>query len=147
MKRTVWVWMVCLLILSWGLVACGGADSTSEAEPAEPEAETAAAEPEAYPDPGPDDALAVQALISGWIAENAGEGGVYDIPPQGEHDVSGTMGGFHTVHQSDADTYSVCVDFHDGETTYDVDFLVDRADEGMTLAEHYLHKIDGEPVN
>jgi len=40
----------------------------------------------------------------------------------------------------------VCVDFQDGENTYDVDFLVDRTTEGLSVSDHYLHKIDGEAV-
>ena len=35
---------------------------------------------------------------------------------------------------------SVCVDFQDG------DFLVDRTTEGLSVSDHYLHKINGEAV-
>ncbi len=38
------------------------------------------------------------------------------------------------------------MDFRDGENLYDVDFVVDERDDGLTLAEHYLHKINGEVV-
>ena len=60
--------------------------------------------------------------------------------------VSGSLAAFHTVHQKDPDTYTVCVDFQDGDNTYDVDFFVDRTEEGLTVRSVYLHKINGEAV-
>ena len=67
-------------------------------------------------------------------------------PPRGGKDVSGSLADFHTVHQKDADTYSVCVDFLDGDNTYDVDFFIDRTAEGLNVRSAYLHKINGEAV-
>ncbi len=40
----------------------------------------------------------------------------------------------------------MCVDFQDGENTYDVDFLVERTAEGLSVSDHYLHKINDEAV-
>ena len=50
------------------------------------------------------------------------------------------------VHQQDDDTYYACIDFEDGENTYDVDFYVNVTPEGSTITEHYLHKVNGEVV-
>jgi len=52
----------------------------------------------------------------------------------------------HTSPSTNSRRYSVCVDFQDGENTYDVDFLVDRTTEGLSVSDHYLHKINGEAV-
>lgn len=133
-------------ILLVALISC--APAAEEAAPvAEAEAPEAPVEVvESYPDPEPEAAQEVQDLLSGWVAERSGEDGVYAIPPRAGHEVNGTMGDFHTVHQKDADTYSVCVDFNSGDRVYDVDFFVDRTAEGLVVADHYLHKIDGEAV-
>ena len=60
--------------------------------------------------------------------------------------MTGTLTGFHTVHQKDAETYSVCVDFEHGDDMYDVDFFVARTESGLSTGDHYLHKINGEAV-
>lgn len=117
---------------------------TQEAEGAEPTVTTE--EEESYPDPGPEQAQEIEGFVRAWVDERVGEGGVYDIPPRGEHDLSGTLTAFHTVHQQDDDTYYVCTDFEDGENTYDVDFYVNVTPEGSTITEHYLHKVDGQVV-
>ena len=97
-------------------------------------------------DPEPDEAATVTDFITTWIGERAGIDGIYHIPARGGHDVSGTMSAFHTVHQRDADTYYVCLDFHDRDNLYDVDFVVDQTDAGLALAEHYLHQVNGVDV-
>ena len=135
------VWTSLLLV-----VACAPAPQEPE-QPVEPPAPEAPAEAVAsYPDPGEEVAQEVRDLVSGWVAERAAADGSYDIPPRAGHEVRGMMADFHTVHQKDADTYSVCVDFKSEAQLYDVDFFVDRTDEGLVVAEHFLHKIDGEAV-
>ncbi len=136
---------VALFLVACLALGCAGQEGTSS-EDSEAASTAAESEPESYPDPGPGQAGEVQAILTSWVTERVGEAGVYDIPPRGEHDVSGTMGDLHTVHQQDEDTYYVCVDFHSGEDTYDVDFFVDVTDEGLVVAEHYLHKVNGEVV-
>ncbi len=127
------------------------------AEKAEPPAEEAAApaaeeivtegtKEEPVADPSPEEAAEVEEFVRAWLAERADEAGVYAIPARGGHQVSGAIGAFHTVHQNVADTYSVCVDFGSGEQLYDVDFFVDRTAEGLVIADHYLHQIDGGAV-
>jgi hypothetical protein len=125
------------------IVACSGQPDTTPEEPGDT---AAAVEEESLPDPGAEEATEVEDFVRQWVTERAGEENVYQIPPSAGHDVAGALATFHTVHQKDADTYSVCVDFQDGENTYDVDFLVDRTTEGLSISDHYLHKIDGEAV-
>jgi len=97
---------------------------------------------ESYPDPVPVRAAEVRGFVAGWLAAQS-PGGAYDIPERAGHDVTGVRGDFHTVHQRDEDTYFVCVDFTDGDAVYDVDFIVDFDSDGLRMADHYLHKIDG----
>jgi len=135
-----------MLLSAIGLIGgCSGESVRTEAEPAavsEP-----AGEKTTFPDPPPVVADKIKEMVSGWVAERASDEGVFDVPPRGGQDVAGTMGDFHTVHQNDADTYTVCVDFADGDNTYDVDFFVDRTVEGLKVREVYLHKINGEAVS
>ncbi len=139
--KSAFVWTALLLV-----TAC--APAPEQAEPAaEPPAPAAPAEVvDSYPDPGEEVAQEVRDFVTAWVAERAAEDGSYAIPPRAGHEVQGMMADFHTVHQEDADTYSVCLDFKSGEQLYDVDFFVDRTDEGLVVADHYLHKIDGEAV-
>ncbi|MHC4138204.1 MAG: hypothetical protein ACYS0K_24990 [Planctomycetota bacterium] len=127
----------------WVIVACSGKPGTTPEEPGDT---AAAVEEESLPDPGPEEATEVEDFVRQWVTERAGDGNVYQIPPSAGHDVAGALAAFHTVHQKNADTYSVCVDFQDGENTYDVDFFVDRTTEGLSVSDHYLHKINGEAV-
>jgi hypothetical protein len=144
MKRTDLARVV-LLVSAIGLIAgCSGESVRTEAEPAAAEPVVEKAD---FPDPRPMVADKVKEAVSGWVAERASEEGVFDVPPRGGQDVTGTMGEFHTVHQNDADTYTVCVDFADGDNTYDVDFFVDRTAEGLIVRDVYLHKINGETVS
>ena len=143
MKRALWFRMVCVLASGWVIVACSEQPDTT---PAEPGNTVAAVEEESLPDPGPEEVTEVEDFVRQWVTERVGDGNVYRIPPSAGHDVAGALAAFHTVHQKDADTYSVCVDFQDGENTYDVDFLVDRTTEGLSVGDHYLHKINGEAV-
>jgi hypothetical protein len=134
-----------MLLSAIGLIAgCSGESVRTEAEPpaAEPVVEQAT-----YPDPPPAVTDKIKETVSSWVAKRAGEDGIFDIPPRGGQNVAGTLGEFHTVHQNDDDTYTVCVDFADGDNTYDVDFFVDRSMEGLTVREVYLHKINGETVS
>ncbi len=143
MKRVFWFRMVCVLASGWVIVACSGQPDETPEEPGDT---AAAVEEESLPDPGAEEATELEDFVRQWVIERAGEGNVYEIPPSAGHDVAGALVAFHTVHQKDADTYSVCVDFQDGENTYDVDFLVDHTTEGLSISDHYLHKINGEAV-
>ena len=109
------VWISFLLVL-----AC--APPPQEAEPAAetPTPPAPVDVTEAYPDPDEEVAQEVRDFLASWVAERAGEDGAYAIPPRGDHEVQGTMADFHTVHQKDADTYSVCLDFKSAEQLYDV---------------------------
>lgn len=120
-----------VLVLVATLFACSGAPPAQDK----------------WPDPGPAEAEEVRSLVRAHVASKAGADGVYAIPRKdGGAAVPGTLTEFHTVHQKDADTLYVCADFVDGDTTYDVDFFVDRDAQGLKLAEHFLHKINGEVV-
>lgn len=143
MKRAFWFGTVCVLASGWVIVACSGQPDTTSEEPGDT---AAAVEEEILPDPGPEEATEVEDFVRQWVTERAGEGNVYQIPPSAGHDVAGALAAFHTVHQKVADTYSVCVDFQDGENTYDVDFFVDRTTEGLSVSDHYLHKVNGEAL-
>ena len=143
MKRAFWFRTVCVLASSWVIVACSGQPATTPEETGDP---AAAVEEESLPDPGPEEATEVEGFVRQWVTEQAGERDRYQIPQRAGHDVAGALAAFHTVHQKDGDTYSVCVDFQDGENTYDVDFLVSRTTEGLSVSDHYLHKINGEAV-
>ncbi len=130
------------------LVVTSCAPATEEAhQAAEPEAPAAPVElAQSYPDPDAEVAREVQEFLTAWVAERSDDTGTYAIPARAGHEVAGTMADFHTVHQKDADTYSVCIDFKSSEALYDVDFFVDRTEKGLVVADHYLHKIDGEAV-
>ena len=136
---------VVMLLSAIGLIA--GCSGESVRTTAEPTTAGRVVERATFPDPPPVVADKVKETVSNWVAERTDEDGVFDIPPRGGRNVTGTLGDFHAVHQNDADTYIVCVDFADGDNTYDVDFFVDRAMEGLTVREVYLHKINGEPVS
>ncbi len=142
MKHGIWYTMACVFASGLVIVACSGQTATA---PVEPEATPAVAE-ESPPDPGPEQARQVKDFVRQWVEERVGDGNIYSIPPRAGREVAGTLAGFHTVHQMDADTYSVCVDFQDGENMYDVDFFIDRTAADLTLSDHYLHKINGEAV-
>ena len=141
MSRTVCYGTLCVLAL-----ASIGCYQQSETTYEESPAEAVAVTEESLPDPGTEEAGEVEEFVRSWVADRGGEGGVYDIPARAGHDVAGTLAAFHTVHQKDADTYSVCVDFRDGENTYDVDFFVNRKGEDLAVSDHYLHKVNGEAV-
>ncbi|MFT6396904.1 MAG: hypothetical protein ACJAYU_001648 [Bradymonadia bacterium] len=98
------------------------------------------------PDPPPEQTHAITSYVEGWLDAQLQEDGTYDIPERMGHDVAGTPGPFHTVHQHDAHTFYVCVDFLDGETIYDVDFYIGTDGEDFSVSEHFLHKIDGVVV-
>ena len=51
------------------------------------------------------------------------------------------------MHQKDADTYSVCVDYTDGASAYDVDFFIERTADGLAVGDPYLHRVNGEAVS
>ncbi len=142
MKRTTWG-IVLMLTGVWVMLACSGEPRTAREEPAGP---ASAVEEASFPDPGPEEAKEVEEFVRQWVGERAGEGNVYDIPPRAGQEVAGVLTGFHTVHQEDADTYYVCVDFVQAEDTYDIDFFIDRTAEGLTVSEHHLHKVNGEAV-
>ena len=142
MKATRWR-IVLMLTGVWAMLACSGESRTAREEPA---GSASATEDTSFADPGPQEAKEVEEFVRQWVAERAGEGNVYEIPPRAGQEVAGALTGFHTVHQEDADTYNVCVDFVQAEDTYDVDFFINRTAEGLTISEHHLHKINGEAV-
>ncbi len=137
--------VLALLLAICVIGGCGSGGVTSE--PVPPTSAPPTAERETYPDPHEAVAGKITEAVGDWVAERANEDGIYNIPPRGGKDVAGTIGDFHTVHQNDADTYTVCVDFIDGDNTYDVDFFIDRRIEGLTVRDAYLHKINGEVVS
>ena len=142
MNRVAWLKTVGALASGLLMMACSGQSGTTPEEV--PDAGTTVEQ--SLPDPGPEEAGQVAAFVRLWVAERAGEGNIYSIPPRAGRDVAGSLAAFHTVHQKDADTYSVCVDFQDGENTYDVDFLIDHTAEGLSVSDHYLHKVNGAAV-
>jgi len=102
-------------------------------------------EPTPLPDPNEVEAEAITDFITEWVNGQA-EDGVYDIPKRSGHEVAGSLGGYHTVHRAAENTYTVCADFVEGDHIYDVDFEIMSTDEGYSVNNHYLHKIDGEVV-
>ncbi len=132
------VFTVCLVVVVCLIAACGEAKQ----EPV-PLLKTAKQD---YPDPPSEVSDEVTEAIRQWVADQADENDVYNIPPRGGKDVSGSLADFHAVQQKDADTYMVCVDFQDGDDTYDVDFFVDRTAEGLSVRDAYLHRVNGEAV-
>jgi len=141
MKILLGLLSVTCLALSFG---CGGATPVSDA--GSPPTTAPIAKPD-FPDPPAEVAAEVEQTIRAWVAQRADENGLYAIAPRGGSSVSGTLGEFHTVHQSDADTYTVCVDFTNGESLYDVDFFVDRGADGLSVRDGFLHKVDGEVIS
>ena len=129
---------VCLLVIVCLIAAC------QEARQKEvPLLKTAK---QNYPVPPPAVADGITEAVRQWVAGQADENEVYNIPARGGKDVSGSLAGFHAVQQKGAETYTVCVDFQDGDDTYDVDFFVDRTAEGLIVRSVYLHKINGETI-
>ena len=148
--RRIILGLVSVLLLSWAVTACS--ESTTE-EPAtetpdsgDAASQTEAGEAPSFPDPEAETAQEVEGVVRAWVGDRAGDDGVYDIPERAGNDLSGTIASFHTVNQTDEETYAVCVDFEDGEDTYDVDFILDRMDELLVIADHYLHKVNGEAI-
>ncbi len=129
---------VCLLLMVCLIAACGEAKQEQV-----PLIMTAKQD---YPDPPPPVSDGITEVVRQWVADQADENDVYNIPPRGGKDVSGSLAEFHGFQQKDADTYTVCVDFQDGDDTYDVDFFVDRTAEGLIVRSVYLHKINGETI-
>jgi hypothetical protein len=129
------------LALSFG---CGGGAPVSDA--GSPPTPAPIAKPD-FPDPPAEVAAEVEQTIRDWVAQRADENGLYAIAPRGGSSVSGTLDEFHAVHQNDADTYTVCVDFVDGDSLYDVDFFVDRGADGLIVRDGFLHKVDGEVIS
>jgi len=141
MKFLLGLLLVACLLLSFG---CSGGTPVSDA--GSPPIPAPIAKPD-FPDPSAEVAAEVEQTIRDWVAERADESGLYAITPRGGSSVSGTLSEFHTVHQSDADTYTVCVDFEDGDSVYDVDFFVDRGEDGLVVRDGFLHKVDGEVIS
>jgi hypothetical protein len=140
-------WTLTALALTGAIAACSRAPEASQEARLEPSAEQSQAQNEETPaEPSSDGTLQITDLIRLWVASAAGEDDVYDIPEKGDKKVAGVLAEFHKVHQTKDDSYSVCVDFVDGENIYDVDFFVDRADDGLVVADHHLHKVNGETV-
>lgn len=139
---------VVLTVMAFSVAACDRSPSGTTGEPpAETPPEQVSPEPSTPPaDPPPEVAQQVRDVIRTSVAGQLDASGRYVIPPRGGHEVSGTMGDFHAVHAVDDDTFVVCVDFHDGDSTYDVDFFVDHTPNGLSVARHFLHKIDGREV-
>ncbi len=149
MKHTLHPVVLSLIAVAVLALACAQPETTPDATEEQPEpVEAASLEPpeEALADPDEAEAAEVEEFVRGWVADLADDEGVYDIPAKGDHDLSGVLTAFHTVHRTDEDSFNVCVDFQSGDSLLDVDFHVDRTDEGLKISEHFLHKIDGEVV-
>ena len=97
-------------------------------------------------EPSSETALQITDLIRLWVATAAGDNDIYDTPERADKNIAGVLTAFHTVHKTKVDSYTVCVDFEDGENTYDVDFFVDETADGLVVADHHLHQINGETV-
>jgi hypothetical protein len=149
MKQSVLFAAILALATTCLLAACAEKAEPPAEEAAAPAAEEMVAEAtmeEPAADPSAEEATEVEEFVRAWLGERADEAGVYAIPARGGHEVSGAVGAFHTVHRQDEDSYAVCVDFHEGENLYDVDFFVDRTADGLAVADHYLHKVNSDPV-
>ncbi len=147
MKTAIPHWTLCALALTGVMAACSEAPETLQEAKLEASAAHGQADGEAsQPEPSSENSLRITDLIRLWVASAADDKGVYDIPEKADHDVGGMLAAFHTVHQTSEDSYSVCVDFEDGENNYDVDFFVEQTADGLVVVEHYLHQIDGETI-
>ena len=127
---------VCLLVVVCLIAACGEAKQEVPLLTAKQD----------YPAPPPTVSEPITEAVRQWVADQVDENDVYNIPPRGGNDVSGSLADFHAVQQKDSDTYTVCADFQDGDDTYDVDFFVDRTADGLIVRSAYLHKINGKVV-
>ncbi len=147
MRQAIRQWTLGALALTAVITAC----STAPEELQEAKLETSAGRGQVDNEAPPaalslKRALQIKDLIGLWVAAAAGDDDVYDIPERADNNVEGVLTAFHTVHQTKADSYAVCVDFEDGENKYDVDFFVDQTADGLIVADHYLHQINGETV-
>ena len=96
-----------------GVTACDRSSSDATQEASAETTEQVSPQPSTSPpDPPPEVAQQVRDVIRTSVTGQLDETGSYSIPPRGGHEVSGTMGDFHTVHSVDEDTFVVCVDFH-----------------------------------
>ena len=138
---------LCLTVIVCLSIACAGPQQTASDQTSTTDEAAKASAPSGFPDPGPKEAAAVEVFLTAWLAENSDEDGVFLIPKRAGLNLSGTVAAFHTIHQADPDTYSVCIDFQNESNVYDVDFLIDRTDEGLVVAEQHLHKVNGEAIN
>jgi hypothetical protein len=133
-----------VLLAAGLLAACSGEPPVTTGSPSIPPPPDVK---RTYPDPPPDVAAEVTALVEQWVADRSDEDGVYDIPPRGGRDVAGSLAEVHAVSQKDADTYTVFADFTNGEDTYSVQFFIDRTEEGLQVRNGFLHKVNGEVVS
>lgn len=146
MRQAIPHWTLCTLVLAGVIAACSKAPEVSQEAKLETGAGQGQVHDEAPTEPSPETALQITDLIRIWVASAAGDNDVYDIPERADKNVEGVLAEFHTVHQTKVDSYAVCVDFEDGANTYDVDFFVDQTADGLVIADHYLHQINGESI-
>ncbi len=147
MREAIRHWTLGALALAVVIGACSKAPEKSQEATLETGDNLGPAHNEAPgTEPSPERALQIRDLIGLWVAAAAGDDDAYDIPERAGQDVEGVLTSFHKVHQTKADSYAVCVDFEDGENTYDVDFFVDQTADGLVIADHYLHQINGETI-
>lgn len=138
---------LCLTAIVCLSIACAGPQQSASDQASATEEAAESSSESGLLDPGPRESAEVEEFLSAWLDENDDENGVFHIPERRGLNLSGTMSSFHTVHQADPDTYSVCVDFQNESNIYDVDFLIDRTDSGLVVAEKVLHKVNGEVIN
>ena len=85
MKRVAIYGLALALVSGLVLVGCYSEPEKAAEEVAVTPDPTA---PQPLEDPGTEEAAEVEAFVEQWVADAAGEGGVYGIPPRGDHAVS-----------------------------------------------------------
>ena len=147
MRAAIPYWTLSALALTGVIAACSRAPEASQEAKLETSAGQRQVQNEAPPaEPNSESTLQITDLIRLWVATAAGEDDVYDIPERAENNVEGVLTAFHTVHHTKVDSFAVCVDFEDGENTYDVDFFLQGTPRAMEVTEATVHKINGSPL-
>ena len=148
---TGWILIGSTILIGFGCAkphepAAADPDSVIQMEDFEGDVKLELSKPESASDVGDGDPQAVTDFVTAWIGERAGADGIFDIPERSGHNGSGKLADFHTVDQTDGSSYTVCVDFADGDHTYDVDFAIASTADGYAVHNHFLHKIDGNTI-
>ncbi|MCP4200884.1 MAG: hypothetical protein GY769_03015 [bacterium] len=147
MRAAISPWTMSALALTGVIAACSKAPEPLQEAKLETSAAHGQVENEApLAEPNSEGSLQITDFIRLWVASAAGDDDVYDIPERADKNVAGVLTTFHKVHQTKESSYAVCVDFEDGENTYDVDFFVNRTADGLVVEDHYLHQVNGESI-